>query len=64
MMIGSIDKSSEMYAQMGMQDLMDEHTKDMIKEMLAETNPYYLGLTFSVSSLHSVFEILSVKSGT
>ena len=34
----------------------------MIKEMFIETNPYFLALTMIVSLLHTVFEVLAMKS--
>lgn len=35
---------------------------DMVKKMLIETNPYYLGLTMVVSLLHTVFDCLAFKN--
>jgi hypothetical protein len=35
---------------------------DEFKRMLRDTNPYYLGLTFTVSLLHSVMEMLAFKN--
>eukprot|EP01012_Entosiphon_sulcatum_P026116 TRINITY_DN3150_c0_g1_i1.p1 TRINITY_DN3150_c0_g1~~TRINITY_DN3150_c0_g1_i1.p1 ORF type:complete len:588 (+),score=138.74 TRINITY_DN3150_c0_g1_i1:26-1765(+) len=35
---------------------------DEIKRMLLETNPYLLGLTFAVTMLHSIFDILAFKN--
>ena len=35
---------------------------DMIKEMLLDTNPWLLGLTFVVSLLHSFFDMLAFKN--
>eukprot|EP00055_Hartaetosiga_balthica_P017089 m.111999 g.111999 ORF g.111999 m.111999 type:complete len:669 (+) comp9244_c1_seq1:123-2129(+) len=39
-----------------------ENEHDMMKKMIMETNPYYLGLTVTVSLLHSVFDILAFKN--
>lgn len=42
----------------------DAHSEfDEIKRMLRETNPILLGVTFTVSILHSVFEFLAFKNG-
>lgn len=30
---------------------------------MGDNNPYYLGVTFFVSMLHSLFELLAVKNG-
>ncbi|EPZ34534.1 Prohibitin domain-containing protein [Rozella allomycis CSF55] len=35
-----------------------------IKRMLRDTNPYFLALTFTVSILHTIFDILAFKNGT
>lgn len=40
----------------------DDSDQDSLKETLLETNPYLLGLTFAVSILHSVFELLAFKN--
>jgi hypothetical protein len=37
--------------------------QDSLKEALLETSPYLLALTFAVSILHSIFEILAFKNG-
>jgi hypothetical protein len=42
-------------------DEQDED-QDSLKEMLLETSPYLLGLTFTVSILHTVFELLAFKN--
>ncbi|XP_059485713.1 putative lipid scramblase CLPTM1 [Neocloeon triangulifer] len=36
--------------------------QDSLKEALLETSPYLLGLTFAISILHSIFEILAFKN--
>lgn len=36
---------------------------DEIKRMFKETNPILLGVTFTVSILHSIFEFLAFKNG-
>ncbi|CAB3368487.1 Hypothetical predicted protein [Cloeon dipterum] len=40
----------------------EEVDQDSLKEALLETSPYLLGLTFAVSILHSIFEILAFKN--
>lgn len=40
----------------------DDTDQDSLKETLLETNPYLLGITFAVSILHSVFELLAFKN--
>ncbi len=35
---------------------------DELKRVLLEGNPYFLGLTFFVSILHSVFDMLAFKN--
>jgi hypothetical protein len=42
--------------------LQSESEFDIIKKMILETNPYFLGLTFIVTLLHSVFEFMAFKS--
>lgn len=37
---------------------------DEFKRLIIETNPYLLGLTFAVTLLHTVFDILAFKNGT
>lgn len=39
-----------------------DEDQDSLKEMLLETSPYLLGLTFTVSILHTVFELLAFKN--
>lgn len=48
-----------MYSEMGMN--MGEEM-DMTKQMFAETNPYFLGLTMFVSLAHMVLEVLAFKN--
>ncbi|PKY40964.1 cleft lip and palate transmembrane protein [Rhizophagus irregularis] len=60
----------QLYVQMGesfrtQAEMMggDAHSEfDEIKRMLRETNPILLGVTFTVSILHSVFEFLAFKN--
>lgn len=35
----------------------------MLKEILLDNSVYYLAITFTVSTLHSVFEWLAMKNG-
>jgi hypothetical protein len=61
----------QLYVQMGesfrtQAEMMgaDAHSEfDEIKRMLRETNPILLGVTFTVSILHSIFEFLAFKNG-
>lgn len=39
-----------------------DEEQDTVKELLLDTSPYLLGLTISVSLLHSVFELLAFKN--
>ncbi|EGD79075.1 Clptm1 protein [Salpingoeca rosetta] len=39
-----------------------EAEQEMMKKMLLETNPYYLGLTMTVSLLHTVFDWMAFKN--
>ena len=39
-----------------------DEDQDSLKETLLETNPYLLGITFVVSILHTVFELLAFKN--
>lgn len=39
-----------------------DEDQDSLKETLLETNPYLLGITFAVSILHTVFELLAFKN--
>ena len=41
---------------------MGEGESDEFKRVLLEGNPYFLGITFSVSLLHSVFDVLAFKN--
>lgn len=34
----------------------------LVVQMLLEGNPYYLALTFAVSVLHSIFDVLAFKN--
>ncbi|EAR88140.2 cleft lip and palate transmembrane protein (macronuclear) [Tetrahymena thermophila SB210] len=42
--------------------LHDANSLEQFKEILGDNNPYYLAITFIVSILHSVFELLAVKN--
>lgn len=42
----------------------EDTDQDSLKEALLETSPYLLGLTFAISILHSIFELLAFKNGT
>ncbi|EGR29863.1 hypothetical protein IMG5_147060 [Ichthyophthirius multifiliis] len=59
LMINQLEESLKLQDQYG---LSDDSSIDQIKEMLIETNPYYLSLTFTVSLLHSVFQFLAIKN--
>jgi hypothetical protein len=39
-----------------------DEDQDSLKETLLETNPYLLGITFVISILHTVFELLAFKN--
>jgi hypothetical protein len=63
----------QLYAAQGMRnkwtssmfgDVAEEQDEDQdsLKETLLETNPYLLGVTFVVSILHTVFELLAFKN--
>lgn len=39
-----------------------DEDQDSLKETLLETNPYLLGITFVVSILHTIFELLAFKN--
>ncbi|XP_078036752.1 putative lipid scramblase CLPTM1 [Augochlora pura] len=54
------DKWTSMF--MGETTDEDENDQDTMKETLLDTNPYLLGLTIIVSTLHSVFEFLAFKN--
>jgi hypothetical protein len=43
-------------------DVLQEKQIDELKTVLLEGNPYFLGLTFAVSLLHSVFDMLAFKN--
>ncbi|XP_047509749.1 cleft lip and palate transmembrane protein 1 homolog [Pieris napi] len=53
------DKLS-MFSALGAEEQDEE--QDTVKELLLETSPYLLGLTISVSILHSIFELLAFKN--
>lgn len=53
------DKLS-MFSALGAEEQDEE--QDTIKELLLDTSPYLLGLTISVSILHSIFELLAFKN--
>lgn len=36
---------------------------DMIKEMLYDNDPIFVGITLTVSFLHTIFEFLALKNG-
>ena len=36
---------------------------DMIKEMLYDNDPIFVGITITVSFLHTIFEFLALKNG-
>jgi hypothetical protein len=50
---------SQMQADMGMQR---EGDSELIKQVILETNPWLLGLTFAVSTLHMVFDFLAFRA--
>jgi len=54
----------QMQQSLDMQLTLGASSKDTddIKEMLLDTNPYFLALTMSVSLLHSVFDFLAFKN--
>lgn len=39
-----------------------DEDQDSLKETLLDTNPYLLGLTFCISILHTIFELLAFKN--
>lgn len=53
------DKLS-MFSALGAEEQDEE--QDTVKELLLDTSPYLLALTFSVSVLHSIFELLAFKN--
>lgn len=53
------DKLS-MFSALGGEEQDEE--QDTVKELLLDTSPYLLGLTISVSILHSIFELLAFKN--
>lgn len=55
----AIDQSLEMQKSGGM---MGENEVDEMKRVFLEGNPYLLALTFAVSLLHSVFDMLAFKN--
>lgn len=54
-----MDASWKMQAQWGS---APKGEVDAVKRMLVETNPFFLGLTFVVSLLHTVFDCLAFKN--
>mmetsp|Transcript_8115 Transcript_8115/g.24117 ORF Transcript_8115/g.24117 Transcript_8115/m.24117 type:complete len:668 (-) Transcript_8115:416-2419(-) len=54
-----MEQSFSMQKSMGS---MGEGDQDEFKRVLLEGNPYYLALTFAVSLLHSVFDMLAFKN--
>lgn len=44
------------------QDEAEDDDQDSLKEAMLETSPYLLGITFVVSCLHSIFELLAFKN--
>lgn len=44
------------------EEQQSDEDQDTLKETLLETNPYLLAITFAVSILHSVFELLAFKN--
>lgn len=50
---------TQMQADMGMQR---EGDSELIKQVILETNPWLLGLTFAVSTLHMVFDFLAFQA--
>lgn len=53
----SMEQSNKMYAEWGLTQDMDQ-----MKQMMSETNFYFLILTMAVSLVHSVLEFLAFKS--
>lgn len=56
---------SQMEQQWRAQEAMgtgSERDTDMIREVIFDTNPWLLGLTFAVSLLHTVFDFLAFKN--
>ncbi|VVC89890.1 unnamed protein product [Leptidea sinapis] len=49
-----------MFSALGAEEQDEE--QDTVKELLLDTSPYLLGLTISVSILHSIFELLAFKN--
>ena len=44
------------------EDVMWNHESESMKRIFADTNPYYLALTMTVSLLHTVFDFLAFKN--
>ena len=44
------------------EDVMWNHESESMKRIFADTNPYYLALTMTVSLLHPVFDFLTFKN--
>ena len=55
----TLDAQWQMQQQMGLQE---EGENDMVRSLLADTNPCLLALTATVSMLHTLFEMLAFKS--
>ncbi|KAG2428128.1 hypothetical protein HXX76_011808 [Chlamydomonas incerta] len=58
-LLGQMDQSFNMQVKMGMSQ---DGESDEIKRIFLEGNPYLLGLTFIVSMLHTVFDLLAFKN--
>ncbi|KAG2454215.1 hypothetical protein HYH02_001249 [Chlamydomonas schloesseri] len=58
-LLGQMDQSFNMQVKMGMSQ---DGESDEIKRIFLEGNPYLLGLTFVVSMLHTVFDLLAFKN--
>ncbi|KAL4476429.1 hypothetical protein ABPG74_010162 [Tetrahymena malaccensis] len=59
LMINQMEQTFNDQANLG---LHDANSLEQFKEILGDNNPYYLAITFTVSILHSVFELLAVKN--
>ncbi|KAL4493933.1 hypothetical protein ABPG72_021950 [Tetrahymena utriculariae] len=59
LMINQMEQTFNHQANFG---LHDANSLEQFKEILGDNNPYYLAITFIVSILHSIFELLAVKN--
>ncbi|KAL7032356.1 hypothetical protein ACKWTF_007296 [Chironomus riparius] len=53
--------ANSIFGELGNEEQTDDE-QDSLKETLLETNAYLLGLTFMISILHTIFELLAFKN--